>query len=418
MSTTLHTLADRHAAVLPRWVTTYYDQPLTIVSGAGRRVTDTAGRSYLDFFGGILTTSVGYDVAEIREAVSRQLARGVVHTSTLYLIESQVLLAERVAGLAGIEDPAVFFVNSGSEANETALLAACCRTGSNRVVTLEESYHGRTFAATAVSALDGWRPSRYSPFDVLTAGNGRRSGVAESVSALAGALAGGPVAALVAEPVQGLGGFHRLPDGLLRGYAEVVAGAGGLLVCDEVQTGFGRTGETFWGHQAHGVQPDLVTFAKGAANGFALGGVVGRRAVLDSLAGKSISTFGGNPLATTAGLATLDYLLDHDLQHNAATVGALLLAGLHRLAAGQPRLADPRGWGLMLALDCVDAAGRPDPAAARAVLGAARQAGLLVGVGGAEGHVLRIAPPMSVTAEEAEEALAMLAEAVSTALGR
>jgi 4-aminobutyrate aminotransferase len=416
MTSTDATLAQRHAAVLPRWVSTYYEQPLVIAEGSGRHVTDAEGRTYLDFFGGILTTSVGYDVAEVREAVSRQLARGVVHTSTLYAIESQVALAERIAGLAGIDDPAVFFANSGSEANETALLAACCQTGSNRVVALEESYHGRTFGAVAVSTLEGWRPTPYSPFELVTAGNGRHRGVAESVAALDQALGTAPVAALIAEPVQGLGGFHRLPDGLLRGYADVVAERGGLLICDEVQTAWGRTGEAFWGYQAQDVRPDLITFAKGVANGFALGGVVGRRAAIDSIPGKSISTFGGNPLATTAALATLDYVLDHDLRRNAQVVGAQLLAGLRELAGGEPRLVDPRGYGLMLAVDCATPTGEPDPAAARALLADAREQGLLIGIGGAAGSTLRMAPPLSVTAAEATEALTLLAKAAQTAL--
>ncbi|WIM94523.1 aminotransferase class III-fold pyridoxal phosphate-dependent enzyme [Actinoplanes oblitus] len=418
------TLAARQRAALPGWVTTYYDDPLTIQRGEGRHVIDADGRRYLDFFGGILTTSVGYDVPAISAAVRAQLDTGVVHTSTLYLIESQVRLAERVIRLAGLPDSVACFVNSGSEANETALLAALCRNGSNHVVTLADGYHGRTIATGAVSSLPGWQPTPHGPFRVTVAANGRPGpdgrvpAVGDCVADLERRLdqAGGPVAALIVEPVQGLAGFHAPPPGLLHRYQQVVAARGGVLICDEVQTGWGRTGRHWWGYEAHGVVPDAVTFAKGLGNGFAIGGVVGSRSLLDSLAGRSISTFGGNPLATTAALATVDHLLERDLRRCAGEMGARLLDGLRVLARSHDMVGAVRGHGLMLAVEITDpVTGRPDAASARRVLAAARDAGLLVGLGGAAGNVLRLAPPMTVTAEEADTAIGLLDAALNAA---
>ncbi|ASW55661.1 aspartate aminotransferase family protein [Plantactinospora sp. KBS50] len=416
---TTNALHARHTAVMPSWLTTYYERPLALVQAAGRHVTDQDGNRYLDFFGGILTTSAGYDVAEIRERVQRQLATGVVHTSTLYLIESQVALAERIADLAGIEDPAVFFTNSGTEANETALLAATCHRGSGHVVALTDSYHGRSFGAIGISGLEGWRPSPLSPVRLTWAGNGRRGEPAALVADLRSRLAADdePVAALIAEPVQGLAGFFAPPPGLLRGYQEVVADQGGLLISDEVQTGWGRLGSHLWGYEYQGLRPDLITFAKGLANGFPIGGVIGRRAVIDSLAGKSISTFGGNPLSTTAALATLDHLLDTDARGNAERIGRQLLDGLRRIAARHRCVGDVRGYGLLLAVEIAagadDGAPAAGAAAARRILERCRELGLLVGVGGRHGNVLRIAPAMTVTGAEAAEALAILDRALA-----
>ncbi|MEV5343553.1 aminotransferase class III-fold pyridoxal phosphate-dependent enzyme [Streptomyces sp. NPDC052676] len=412
-------LHDRHRRVLPRWVTTYYEQPLRPVSATGRTLTDAHGRDYLDFFAGILTNSLGYGVAEFRHALDRQLDTGIVHTSTLYLIDAQVRLAERLAEQSGIDDAAVFFVNSGTEANDTALLAATCHTGSNHVIALTDSYHGRSLTSTAVSGLPGWQPSPYSPFQVTFASNGRTSPNGDEhppedpVADLEARLAGqAPPAALIVEPVQGLGGFHTPPTALLQRYARIAAEHGAILICDEVQTAWGRTGRAWWGYQLHGLKPDVITFAKGIANGLPLGGVIARRDVLDSITGKSISTFGGNPLACTAALATLDYLLDHDLQRNAETAGQSLLTELRRLDAAHPHLTNPRSQGLMLAMDIVAPhTGQPDPGTARAHIEACRAQGLLIGLGGRHGNTLRIAPPLTVTEEEIAEATRILAAA-------
>jgi 4-aminobutyrate aminotransferase-like enzyme len=225
------------------------------------------------------------------------------------------------------------------------------------------------------------------------------------------------VGCLLAEPVQGVGGFTMPPDGLLAAYKEVLDEHGILLVSDEVQTGWGRTGEHFWGIGAHGVTPDAMTFAKGLGNGFAIGGVVARADLLDGIRGNGISTFGGNPLATAAGNAVLDYVLSHDLQRNAAVTGRLIVDGLREAAAGLDIVGEVRGKGLMFAVDLVDPATRkPSPPLAGRMLEATRERGLLVGKGGLYGHTLRMAPPLTLTEAEAKEGLAILTDAL-TAVG-
>jgi len=412
---------------MPDWVALYYDDPVEIVSGSGCRVTDAAGRTYLDFFGGILTNMLGYDVAEVREAVERQLRTGVVHTSTLYLIRNQVELAEKIARLSGIPDAKVFFTNSGTEANETALLLATAARRSNQVLALRGSYHGRSFGAVAITGNGAWKSSPLSPFGVhylhgtdrnlpAFAGMSDAQYTAAAVADLRHVLAtatAGDVACLIAEPVQGVGGFTMPPDGLLGAYQEVLAERGILLISDEVQTGWGRTGEHFWGIGAHGVVPDMMTFAKGLGNGIAIGGVVARKDLMDGPVGSGISTFGGNPLATAAANATIDYLLAHDLQRNAAALGGLILTGLRDAALGLPAVGDVRGKGLMFAVDLVEPdTGAPSPARAARVLEAARERGLLIGKGGLYGHALRMAPPLTLTEAEAKEGLGLLTDAL------
>ncbi len=228
----------------------------------------------------------------------------------------------------------------------------------------------------------------------------------------------GDVACMIAEPIQGVGGFSSPPDGLFGAFAEVLAETGILLISDEVQTGWGRTGDTFWGIQAHGTTPDMMTFAKGLGNGLAIGGVVARGEIMDSLGANSISTFGGNPVSTVGARAVLDYLLDHDLQANAATLGAKLLAGLRSVAAKHPVVGDVRGKGLMVGIELVERGGMtPSPAAAVRVLEETRAHGLLVGKGGLHNNVIRLAPPMTLTAEELDEALDILAAAIAAADG-
>ncbi|GAA2676386.1 MULTISPECIES: aspartate aminotransferase family protein [Actinosynnema] len=420
-------LLARHRAVLPDWMTLYYDHPIEITSGSGRHVTDGEGRTYLDFFAGILTNGVGYDIAEISDAVRAQVDTGVLHSSTLYLIRSQVELAEKIAELSGIPNAKVFFTNSGTEANETALLLACAHRRSDQVLALRNSYHGRGFATVGVTGHRTWSPTSLSPVKVAWVHGGYRyrspfrdlsdaDYTAACVADLRDVLhtaTSGDVACMIVEPIQGVGGFTSPPDGLFAAFKEVLDEHGILLVSDEVQTGWGRTGEHFWGIGAHGVTPDAMTFAKGLGNGLAIGGVVARGDVVDSLTANSISTFGGNPVSTTGALATLNYLLDHDLQSNAAKLGTRLISGLRDVAADHPLLGDVRGKGLMVGLELVGEDRAPDPKAAVAVLEATRERGLLVGKGGLHGNVIRLAPPLSVTADEVEEALVVLRDAIA-----
>ncbi|MFG2058423.1 aspartate aminotransferase family protein [Micromonospora sp. NPDC048930] len=419
-------LLARHRSVLPNWLALYYDQPIEIATAHGRRVTDREGRTYLDFFAGILTNAIGYDVAEISDALRAQIDTGVLHSSTLYLIKSQVELAEKIAELSGIPDAKVFFTNSGTEANETALMLATQHRRSEQVLALRNSYHGRAFATVAITGIRGWSASALSPIKVSWVHGGYRYrspfrdlSDADYIKACVADLrdiiettTAGDVACMIVEPIQGVGGFTTPPDGLFGEFKKVLDEYGILLVSDEVQTGWGRTGEHFWGIQAHDVVPDAITFAKGLGNGLAIGGVVARAGLMDCLGANSISTFGGNPLATTGALASLTYLLEHDLQANAGRLGSRLLDGLRAVAAAHPVVGDVRGKGLMIALELVGPDGAPNPAAAVALLEETRERGLLVGKGGLYGNVIRLAPPMTLTPAEADEALEILTQSI------
>jgi 4-aminobutyrate aminotransferase len=421
-------LLGRHRAVMPNWLALYYAEPIELVHGSGRRVTDAEGREYLDFFAGILTNMIGYDIGEIHDAIRSQLDSGIMHTSTLYLIRRQVELAERIAELSGIPEAKVFFTSSGTEANETALMLATAFRRSNQVLALRNSYHGRAFATVGVTGNRGWSPSSLSPLNVSYVHGGYRyrgpfrnlsdtGYIAACVDDLRDVIAtttAGPVACMIAEPIQGIGGFNVPPDGLFAAFKEVLDEHGILLITDEVQTGWGRTGEHFWGIGAHGVTPDAMTFAKGLGNGLAIGGVIARPDLMDCLAANSISTFGGNPIATAGASAVLDYLLRHDLQANAAKLGTRLIEGLRAAAARHAIAADVRGKGLMIGVELVEPGGTdPSPRAATMLQEATRKRGLLVGRGGLYGNVLRLAPPLTLTDDEADEALRILTESLT-----
>ena len=420
-------LHERHRRVLPSWLPLYYADPLELASGSGSRVTDAEGRSYLDFFCGILTNMLGYDVPEVREAVERQLSTGIVHTSTLYLIRHQVELAEKLARLSGIENAKVFFTNSGTEANETALMIATAARRSNQVLALRNSYHGHSFGVIAITGNGAWKSTPLAPFSVhylhgtdryLPAFAGMsdadyRSACVQDLRHVLTTATAGDVACLIAEPVQGVGGFTMPPDGLLGEYAAVLRENGALFIADEVQTGWGRTGEHFWGFEAHDTVPDMITFAKGLGNGMAIGGVIARGDLMDGLPGYGISTFGGNPLSTAAGNATLDYVLSHDLQRSAAELGGMIISGLREAAEPLAVAGEVRGKGLMFAVDLVDPqTGAPSPALATRMLEATRERGLLIGKGGLYGHALRMAPPMTLSEADAKEGLGILADAL------
>ncbi|MET8139050.1 aspartate aminotransferase family protein [Sphaerisporangium sp. NPDC005288] len=422
-------LLPRHRAVMPNWLSLYYDEPIEIVRGKGNRVVDAEGHTYLDFFAGILTNMIGYDVPEVRDAVERQLATGVVHTSTVYLLRAQVELAEKIARLSGIENAKVFFTNSGTEANETALLLATYARRSDQVLAMRQSYHGRSFGALAVTSNRGWKNNSLSPLNVhflhgadrhLTQFRGLSDAdyIAACVDDLRHVLAtavSNDVAALIAEPIQGVGGFTMAPDGLFRAYKEVLDEEGILFISDEVQTGWGRTGSAFFGIQDHGVTPDMMTFAKGLGNGFAVGGVVARGDLMDGPHAIGLATFGGNPVSMAAANATLDYVLDHDLQTRAATTGAILIDGLRAAKDRLPIVGDIRGKGLMFAVELVDpGSGAPSPALAARFMEETKKLGLLAGKGGLYGNVLRMAPPLTLSEEEAREGLGIILAALET----
>jgi 4-aminobutyrate aminotransferase len=420
-------LHERHRAVAPDWLALYYQDPIEITHGEGRHVWDADGRRYLDFFGGILTTMTAHALPEVTKAVSEQAGR-IIHSSTLYLNRPMVELAERIAALSGIPDARVFFTTSGTEANDTALLLATAYRGSNQILAMRNSYHGRSFSTVGITGNRAWSPTGLSPLQTLYVHGGVRTRgpyaqytderfVEACVADLEDLLGHTrSVAALIAEPVQGVGGFTSPPDGLYAAFRRVLDRHGILWISDEVQTGWGRTGDHFWGWQAHGQAgpPDVLTFAKGIGNGMSVGGVVARAEIMNCLDANSISTFGGSPVTMAAGLANLSYLQEHDLQGNARRVGGLLIERVRAACAGVPAVREVRGRGLMIGIELTEpGTDRAAPAAAAAVLESAREHGLLIGKGG--GHdtsTLRIAPPLSLTVAEAEEGAAILEQAV------
>ncbi len=407
---------------MPAWQSLYYEHPIEIESGQGCEVVDTDGNRYLDLFGGILTTMTGHAVPEVVDAIREQAGR-IAHTSTLYLSEQLVALAERIAELSNIADARVFFTTSGTEANDAALLMATSFRRSNQVLALRNSYHGRSFSTMAVTGNRSWSSSSLSGLAVSFVHGGYRlrspfrllsdddytAACVQDLRDVIDMTTSGDVACMIAEPIQGVGGFAVPPDGFFGDMKKALDEHGILFIADEVQTGWGRTGDHFWGYEAHGIVPDVLTFAKGIANGLPLGGVVARAEVMNAIGANSISTFGGNPVAVAAATANLAYVLDHDLQANARGVGAVMRDGLEALAARHPWIAEIRGRGLMLAIEVVQPGGIvPHPLAAAAVLEATRAHGVLVGKGGLYGNVVRLAPPLSLSEAEARYGLAAL----------
>src|SRR5829696_6533602 len=419
-------LRKRHEAVLPRWMPLYYERPMELVRGEGVKVWDSEGNEYLDFFGGIVTTISGHSIPEITEAIRSQVDK-IVHSSTLYLIENQVRLAEKLTQLAPISgDKKVFFTVSGTEANEAALLFATKYRGSSEIVALRSSYHGRSFATMGVTGQSIWSPTSRSALDVRYLANPYRYRCpfckdeprcnlfcADDLRGLIEAETTGHIAAFIAEPIQGVGGFIDAPPGYFERIKEILDETGALLISDEVQTAFGRTGSHFWGIEAFDVEPDLITMAKGLGNGLAIGAVMGRAEVVDSISPNlHISTFGGNHLASAGALANLEYLLEHDLQRNAREVGGYLKGRLIEMAAKSTVIGEVRGRGLMLGIELVGPNGEPDPVAAARLLEACRERGVLVGKGGFKANVIRISPPLTVTFETAKAAADVLWEAL------
>ncbi len=420
-------LTDRTRAVMPSWLALYYDEPIAIDRGEGRTVWDLEGNEYLDFFGGILTTMTAYSLPEVTAAINEQAAK-VLHTSTLYLNEPMVELAEMVAEMSGIPDAKVFLTPSGTEANDAAMLLATSFRRSNQVLALRNSYHGRSFTAVALTSHRAWSPTGYSglnvqyvqgPYKVRSpykdlSDDAFVDAAVEDLQQVIDMMTSGDVACMIAEPIQGVGGFATPPDGFFKRFKEVLDDYGILFVSDEVQTGWGRTGEHMWGYEAHGITPDIMTFAKGIGNGLSIGGVVARAEIMDCIGANSISTFGGNPLVSAGALANLKYLIEHDLQGNSLKQGSRLYESILPVTEETPWILELRGKGLMLAIETVEPGSiEPDGARAGQLLEECRKRGLLIGKGGLYGNVLRIAPPMSVTEEEIDTAAEIIAESVS-----
>ena len=424
-------LLERYRAVMPSFVNPLYESPISIDYGKGSYVWDLEGNRYLDFFGGILTTMIGHSVPEVVSAVQDQAAK-VMHTSTLYLNEQVVSFAEEVAAISGIPDARVLFTTSGSEANDTAILLATNYRQSNQLLAMRNSYHGRSLTAQAVTSHRSWLTSSYSgldvhfvqgpyrlrsPFKELEDEAFTQACVSDLVQLLDMTDAGG-FAALIAEPIQGVGGFATPPDGFFGAMHKVLAANDILFISDEVQTGWGRTGDHFWGYEAHGITPDILTFAKGVGNGITLAGCVARAEVMNVLDRTSFTTFGGNPLSVAAGRATLKFVKDHDLQSNAAARGQQMTEMLTGACDTTDWVGELRGKGLMQAIECVQPGSvEPNAAAATQLIEVCKDHGLLVGKGGLYGNVIRLTPMLNVSEEEMSEGCEIIVSALNSVTG-
>lgn len=403
----------------------YYKEPLTLVSGAGRHVRDDKGRSYLDFFGGILTVSVGHCHPAVTRAITQQ-ASTLVHTSTLYLTEPMIDLAEYLAGITPGKLSQSFFTTSGTEANETAIVMAQLATGCEDIVALRHSYSGRSQVTMGLTGQGPWKlggsgmalPIRHThnpycyrcPFGKTPDRCGLEC--AKDMDDFIRTSTSGHLAAFIAEPIQGVGGFITPPPAFFQEAVGIARKYGALFIDDEVQTGFGRTGKPF-GIEHYGVEPDLMTFAKGMANGMPIGATIATPGVASHYTGPTISTFGGNPVVMQAALATLHVMEQERLTEHAAILGGTLRSGLETLADTYPVMGDVRGMGLMQGIEIVGDGKVPAPELAEEILELTKERGLLLGLGGLYHNVLRIAPPLTVNDDEVEEALATLKDAMA-----
>ncbi len=422
-------LLRRHRESLFPSVVPAYTEPIELRRGERQFVYDGAGRQYLDFFGGIATVSSGHAMPEINDAIKTQLDR-ISHTSTLFLIRSQIELAERIRAMTPEKLNKVFFTNSGTEANESAFLIATLNRNSNELIALRHSYHGRSFATINASGQTPWRSTTLSPLHVHYVGNPYcyrcpwektypSCGLlcARDVEAVIKTTTSGHPAAFIAEPIQGVGGFIVPPPEYFEEVKTILDKYGVPFICDEVQTAWGRTGAADFGFQAFGVEPDIVVFAKGLANGIPIGGLIATDELASSIHSLSLSTFGGNPIATTAALANLNYILTNNLRENARVVGGYLKERLFELMERHPNIGDVRGMGLMVAVEIVRDRATKDPAPdlALRVLDGAKDRGLIVGKGGLYANTLRIAPPLIVNKNDVDVAIEALDGAFSSA---
>lgn len=410
----------------------YYQEPIVPVSASMRRVRDSQGREYLDFFGGILTVSVGHCHPKVNAALKAQIDR-LGHVSTLYPTLPAVELAETLARITPGRLKKSYMLASGTEADETAVTIAQVFTGALEIIALRHGYSGRSLLAQALVGHASYRavPTQVAsvkhalspycyrcPFGLKHPDCGIRC--ATDIKELIQSTTTGKIAGFLAEPIQGVGGFIVPPPEYFAKAVEIVREHGGVFLCDEVQTGFGRTGKHWFGISHWGVEPEIMTMAKGIANGMPLAICIATSEIADSFKKSQISTFGGNPLSCAAANATLAVIEEEELARNAQVQGERLIEGLRKLQKRFPRtIGDVRGKGLMIGVEIVvdEAHGdrTPNPALLGKVFEETKQRGLLVGKGGMFGNVFRVAPPLSVTADEIDEALAALGESFAAA---
>jgi 4-aminobutyrate aminotransferase-like enzyme len=410
----------------------YYQEPIVVTEAKGLRVRDADGNEYLDFFGGILTVSVGHTNEKVNAAIKAQVDR-LSHISTLYPTLPVVELAERLARITPGNLKQTYFTASGTEADETAVMMAELFTGRSEIIALRHGYSGRSTLAQSLTAHSTWRPlpSKIAgvkhaptpycyrcPMHLTYPSCGLAC--ANDIEDIIRTTTTGRISAFLAEPIQGVGGFITPPPEYFEAAVAIVRKYGGVFICDEVQTGFGRTGSKMWGIEHWGVEPEIMTMAKGVANGLPLGVTICTPEIAASLKSLTISTFGGNPVSCAAGNATVQFIEEENLPANAETMGRRLRAGLEELQHRFPKnLGDVRGMGLMQAVELVvDETTKdrtPEKNLTNRIFEEARKRGLLIGKGGLEGNAFRIAPALTVNASEIDEALGILRESFESA---
>ena len=418
------TVRKKHQDYLFPAVKNYYEKPIVVSKAKGARVEDMEGISYLDFFGGILTISVGHANEDVNREVIAQI-NNLTHVSSLYPTLPVVELAEKLVNLAPGKLDKCFFTASGTEADETAVMMAQLYTENNELIALRHGYSGRSLLAQALTAHASWRalPTQVSAIKHALSPYCYRCplkltypecGVAcaEDVEELIQTTTTGRVAGILAEPIQGVGGFITPPPEYFKIVAEIVRKYGGVFISDEVQTGFGRTGK-MWGIEQYDVEPDMITAAKGIANGMPLAVVVTTSDIADALTKNTISTFGGNPVSCAAAKATINVIQRDKLDKNARKMGKVLRDRLEQLQDKYPKvIGEVRGMGLMQAIELVvDETKKdrtPNPGAADQLMEETKLRGLLIGRGGLYANTMRISPPLNITKNEVEEAIGIL----------
>jgi alanine-glyoxylate transaminase/(R)-3-amino-2-methylpropionate-pyruvate transaminase len=406
----------------------YYKRPLMIVEGKGQYVFDERGRRYLDALGGIVTISVGHCHPDVVDAARRQ-SELLQHATTIYLHPNITKYAEKLATKMPGDLNVCYFVNSGSEANDLALLMARAYTGNYDVIALRNSYHGGNASGMGLTAHRTWKfnvPHSFGVHHAIAPDPYRGAwgrddpcagfNYAADVRNLIEHATSGQVAGFIAESIQGVGGCVVFPDNYLKHAYEHVRAAGGVCIADEVQTGFGRTGTHYWGFETQGVVPDIVTMAKGIGNGAPLGAVITTPKIAATLAQRThFNTFGGNPVVCAQGRAVLDVIDREKLQANALKIGDQILTGLERLKAKHNLIGDVRGKGLLLGIELVRDRATKEPATSECghALESCRDMGLLLGKGGLYGQTIRFSPPMCLHEQDAE----FLLDALDRSLG-
>jgi 4-aminobutyrate aminotransferase-like enzyme len=418
-------IVAKHKQYIFPSVANYYSHPMPVARGQGKYLYDAEERQYLDFFGGIVTISVGHCNPEVTAAIKEQVD-SLQHASTLFPNQPMVEVAEKLAQITPGRLQKSFFSNSGTEANETAVLIAQLYTGASEVIALRHGYSGRSFLTMSATGQASWRlggthvpglkhvANAYCyrcPYGLTYPSCDLRC--ARDIEDVIQTTTSGRIAAFIAEPIQGVGGFIVPPPEYFQIAVEIVRRYGGIFICDEVQTAWGRTGDHWCGISHWGVEPEVMTFAKGMANGVPIGATIATPEVADSIKGSSISTFGGNPVTMAAARAVIEVIERDNLKENARVVGDYLRGRLEELAAKYPVIGDVRGKGLMQALELVGEAKSPAPKATALLMEKARDQGLVVGKGGLYGNCIRISPPLNIDKSDVDEAAQRLDKALA-----